>query len=71
MALCPGPTATRPGLHTNVPAALVRTSEAVVVAALRRRRRPTVVPGRANALLAAVTRYLPRTTTLSSAQARR
>lgn len=69
MALCPGPTATRPGLHADVPAALVQSPEAVVataLTALRRRRRPTIVPGRANALLAAATRFLPRTTALSS-----
>ncbi|WP_405831270.1 SDR family NAD(P)-dependent oxidoreductase [Streptomyces sp. NBC_00105] len=68
MALCPGPTATRPGLHADVPAALVQSPEAVVataLTALRRRRRPTIVPGRANALLAAATRFLPRTTALS------
>ncbi|MFE9846983.1 SDR family NAD(P)-dependent oxidoreductase [Streptomyces goshikiensis] len=68
MALCPGPTSTRPGLHADLPAALVLTPEAVVavaLTALRRRRRPTVVPGRANAFLAAVSRYLPRTTSLS------
>ncbi|MFI9212660.1 SDR family NAD(P)-dependent oxidoreductase [Streptomyces sp. NPDC053253] len=68
MALCPGPTATRPGLHADIPAALVRPPEAVVataLTALRRRRRPTVVPGRANALLAATTRLLPRATALS------
>lgn len=35
------------------------------VTALRRRRRPTVVPGRANALPVAATRFLPRTAALS------
>lgn len=68
MALCPGPTATRPGLHADIPAALVRPPEAVVataLTALRRRRRPTVVPGRVNVLLAAMTRFLPRATALS------
>ncbi|MFD9355411.1 SDR family NAD(P)-dependent oxidoreductase [Streptomyces sp. NPDC060031] len=68
MALCPGPTATRPGLHADTPSVLVQTPEAVVasaLAALSRRRRPTVVPGRANTLLAAAARVLPRTTALS------
>ncbi|MFD7447236.1 SDR family NAD(P)-dependent oxidoreductase [Streptomyces sp. NPDC059909] len=68
MALCPGPTATRPGLHADVPSVLVQPPEAVVttaLAALRRRRRPTVVPGRANTLLATTARALPRTTALS------
>ncbi|MFD9369330.1 SDR family NAD(P)-dependent oxidoreductase [Streptomyces sp. NPDC060020] len=68
MALCPGPTATRPGLHADTPAALVQPPEAVVataLAALRRRRRPTIVPGRANTLFAAATRILPRPTTLT------
>ncbi|NBE51303.1 hypothetical protein GUY60_07665, partial [Streptomyces sp. YC537] len=58
---------TRPGLHADTPPALVQTPEAVaatVVTALRERRRPTVVSGRANTLFAAAARLLPRGTTL-------
>ncbi|MEV7728945.1 SDR family NAD(P)-dependent oxidoreductase [Streptomyces sp. NPDC087917] len=68
MALYPGPTATRPGLHADLPAALVQPPEAVVataLTALRRRRRPTTIPGRVNVLLAAAARLLPRTTALA------
>ncbi|WP_327354699.1 SDR family NAD(P)-dependent oxidoreductase [Streptomyces sp. NBC_01304] len=68
LALCPGPTATRPGLHDDVPSALVMEPGAVVTSALkalRRHRRPTVVPGRANAFMARVIRALPRGRALS------
>ncbi|MFI8281431.1 SDR family NAD(P)-dependent oxidoreductase [Streptomyces sp. NPDC085929] len=68
-ALCPGPTATRPGLHADTPSALVMTPEAVVAAtsaALRERRRPTLVPGRANALLTRILATLPRRTALAA-----
>ncbi|MGE7385099.1 SDR family NAD(P)-dependent oxidoreductase [Streptomyces sp. NPDC004126] len=67
LALCPGPTATRPGLHSDAPSALVRTPEqvaAATLAALRERRR-TVVPGRAAALAARAVRLLPRRTALA------
>ncbi|MCX5198517.1 hypothetical protein OOK31_32315 [Streptomyces sp. NBC_00249] len=46
---------------------LVRTPEqvaATALAALRRRRRPTVVPGRANALFVAAARLLPARTAM-------
>ncbi|MEV0537675.1 SDR family NAD(P)-dependent oxidoreductase [Kitasatospora sp. NPDC050463] len=65
MALCPGPTATESAARHNqdVPAALIRTPEAVVTTALRaldRRTRHTVVPGPANSLFALAARLLPR-----------
>ncbi len=69
LALCPGPTATRPGLHADTPSVLVQTPEAVVAAtlkALRRRRRHTLLPGRANALLTRTLAALPRRTTLAA-----
>ncbi|MFJ5549393.1 SDR family NAD(P)-dependent oxidoreductase [Streptomyces sp. NPDC093225] len=67
-ALCPGPTATRPGLHADAPARLVLTPErvaAATLAALRRRHDPVVVPGRLTALVTAATRALPRRTALA------
>ncbi|MFF9571465.1 SDR family NAD(P)-dependent oxidoreductase [Streptomyces sp. NPDC014685] len=67
LALCPGPTATRPGLHADTPSALVQSPETVAataVTALRERRRPAVVSGRANTLFAVATRLLPRGTVL-------
>ncbi|MGW5396873.1 SDR family NAD(P)-dependent oxidoreductase [Streptomyces sp. NPDC003952] len=74
MALCPGPTgdttaaamslpAAPPRRHQDAPAALVQSPRAVARTALRaleRRSRPTVVPGRANALFVLAARLLPR-----------
>ncbi|MCM2416271.1 SDR family oxidoreductase [Streptomyces sp. RKAG290] len=70
MGLCPGMTATRSQPHTGegAPAGLVQTPEQVVtvaLAALRRRRRPTVICGKKNALFTAATRALPRRTLLA------
>ncbi|MFD7528501.1 SDR family NAD(P)-dependent oxidoreductase [Streptomyces sp. NPDC059849] len=67
--LCPGMTSTASQPHTGegVPEAWVQTPEQVVaaaLAALRRRRRPTVISGRTNALFAAAMRTLPRRTAL-------
>ncbi|MCX4777735.1 SDR family NAD(P)-dependent oxidoreductase [Streptomyces sp. NBC_01264] len=60
----PIPPASPPRRHQDAPAALVRSPEAVVRAALRalerRSTRPTVVPGRANALFVLAARTLPR-----------
>lgn len=66
MGLCPGMTATNSQAHTTdqaIPAGMVQTPEEVVataLAALKRRKRPTIVSGRLNSLLATVTRLLPR-----------
>ncbi|MFB7591917.1 SDR family NAD(P)-dependent oxidoreductase [Streptomyces sp. NPDC056169] len=63
LALCPGMTATESQSHDDAPAALVQTPEQVVATALRalrRRSRPTVVPGTANRLLLVAARTLPR-----------
>ncbi|MEU6865592.1 SDR family NAD(P)-dependent oxidoreductase [Streptomyces sp. NPDC046876] len=68
LALCPGPTATRPGLHADTPSVLVHTLEAVVAAALRalrRRSRHTVLPGLANTFLTRTLAALPRRTSLA------
>ncbi|WP_431683475.1 SDR family NAD(P)-dependent oxidoreductase [Kitasatospora sp. KL5] len=68
MGLCPGPTATESQPHHDTPAVLVRTPEQVVAAALdalRRRNRPTVVPGAANRLFTAAARTLPRRSVLT------
>lgn len=68
LALCPGPTATRPDLHADTPSALVHTPEAVVAAALRalrRRSRHTVLPGPANAFLTRTLAALPRRASLA------
>lgn len=69
MGLCPGMTATRSQPHggPDVPARLVQTPEqvaAAAMAALRRRKRPTVTTGTVNALLAMEARTLPRRTVL-------
>ncbi|MFG3253745.1 SDR family NAD(P)-dependent oxidoreductase [Streptomyces sp. NPDC048172] len=69
MGLCPGMTATESQPHTgdDVPAGLVQTPERVVrtaLAALRRRKHPTVISGRRNTLFAAAARTLPRRTVL-------
>lgn len=60
----PPPPASPPGRHQDAPAVLVQSPEAVVRAALRaldrRTTRPTVVPGRANALFLLAARLLPR-----------
>ncbi|MEV4054424.1 SDR family NAD(P)-dependent oxidoreductase [Amycolatopsis sp. NPDC049688] len=68
LALCPGVTATESQRASDVPAWLVQTPEDVVARALRavhRREGPTVVPGRHNAVLTAVTGLLPRRTAVS------
>ncbi|WP_331762558.1 SDR family NAD(P)-dependent oxidoreductase (plasmid) [Streptomyces sp. NBC_01420] len=63
LALCPGMTATASQRHEDAPAALVRTPEQVVTAALRALREddaPTTVPGRTDRLLTLAMRLLPR-----------
>ncbi|MEV7614230.1 SDR family NAD(P)-dependent oxidoreductase [Streptomyces sp. NPDC089799] len=69
LGLCPGMTATESQPHTDAPAALVQTPAEVVttaLAALRRRARPTVVPGTGNRILATLVRALPRRTVLAA-----
>ncbi|SFW90409.1 SDR family NAD(P)-dependent oxidoreductase [Amycolatopsis australiensis] len=68
LALCPGVTATESQHAEDVPSWLVQTPEEVATRALqavRRREGPTVVSGRRNAVLTAVTGLLPRKTALS------
>jgi uncharacterized protein len=65
MGLCPGKTATDSQPHAlgDVPAGMVQTPERVVRAALtalQRRKRPTIISGRRNALFATAARCLPR-----------
>ncbi|MFI9332351.1 SDR family NAD(P)-dependent oxidoreductase [Kitasatospora sp. NPDC052868] len=69
LGLCPGMTATESQPHRDVPGWLVQTPERVVdaaLAALHRRRRPTVVTGRSARILAAAARLLPRRTALAA-----
>lgn len=68
LALCPGVTATESQQAGDVPAWLVQTPEDVAARALRAlrdREGPTVVSGRHNAVLTAVTGLLPRRTAVS------
>ncbi len=65
MGLCPGMTSTRSQPHSgaDVPAGLVQSPEqvaATALAALHRRKQPTVICGTKNTLFAAVARALPR-----------
>jgi short-subunit dehydrogenase len=68
LALCPGVTATASQQAGDVPSWLVQTPEQVAARALRavrRREGPTVVSGRRNAVLTAITGLLPRRAALS------
>ena len=68
LALCPGVTATESQPAGDVPSWLVQTPDEVAARALRAvrdREGPTVVSGRRNAVLTAVTGLLPRRTAVS------
>jgi uncharacterized protein len=73
MDLCPGVTSTRfqtnaGGKMEDLPKGMSQTPEVVVdvaLAALRSRSRPTVISGSKNRVFAALTRFMPRKTTVN------